>query len=66
MYSLNEMKQAVELGKNFIKSDLAMAAVCNKYGDKMQERKYFDSACKVNDNVISLGAQIRIIEFSIN
>jgi len=66
MYSLNEMKQAVELGKNFIKSDLAMAAVCNKYGDKLQEQKYFESACSVNNRIIKLETQIRIIETSIS
>ena len=66
MYSLNQMKQAVELGKNFIKSELAMAAVCNKYGDKAQELKYFQCACELNNKVVSLEAQIRIIESSIN
>jgi len=66
MCSLNEMKQAVELGKQFVKSDLAMAAVCNKYGDKLQEQKYFQSACTVNNKIIKLEAQIKIIETSIS
>ena len=60
------MKQAVELGKIFIKGELAMAAACHKYGDRVQEIKYFQSACTVNNRVIELEGQIKIIEASIN
>lgn len=66
IHPLVQMKEAVVSGKAIIKEKLAMAAVCQKYGNKEEENRYFQSACEINTRVVNLEAQIKMIESAIN
>jgi hypothetical protein len=66
MFSLETMKEAVVFGKRMIKSNLDMAHYSHKLGNKIEEDKYFSEASKLNTKVISLEAQINIIQSSVN
>ena len=65
-FSVEELRNAINLGQIIVKSKLAMAASYRKLGDKLTEDRYFAEATKVNRNLTSLQAQLRLISSSIN
>lgn len=63
--SLEQIREAICIGRTMIQTQIMMAANSRKLGHVKAEQAYFGEACNLNSRLISLEAQAKYLE-SIN
>ena len=64
--SLEQITQAICIGKKMIQTNIMMAANSRELGYTRAEESYFAEACNINSKLINLEAQARCVETSSN